>query len=176
MEIGPCKDDMASILGVCIVIVLCEGGLLFASKFDSFILIGILLLNIVLCVVLIRDSLYLYRTVTLGRDGCTFSIGKLSKTYNWCDLWVQLYGDKNFHFYDADLSGPGILICPKSLEYRERIPCMTFCRYRKPFSSVYIRFRSSADENRVIYGKVVYYGYTAEQKTIMDYLKSIDIF
>ena len=145
------------------------------SKFDLFFIIGILLLNILLCVVLIRDSVYLYRTVKLEHDGCTFSVGKISKKYSWCDLKVQLCGNKSFKFYDADVSGPGVLICPKSVEYSGRIPCMTFCRSRKPFSSVYIRFKSAEDEKRVIYGKVVYYGYTAEQGAILDYLKTIDI-
>ena len=175
MEIKPCKDGVISILAVYLVIFLCELGLLFASKFNLLFVIGILLLNMVLCFVLIRDLIYLYRTITLGSKGCTFSVGKWSKRYAWCDLKVQLCGDKHFKFNDAEISGPGVLICPKAMKYSGRIPYMTSCRYKKPFSSVYIRFKSSVDENKVIYGKVVYYGYTAEQEAIMDYLKSIDI-
>lgn len=164
-----------SLLGVYIVVVFCEVGLLFASKFDSLFVIGILLLNIVLCVVLIRDSVYLYRTVKLECEGCTFSFGKFSRRYNWCDLKVQLCGDKTFKFHDADISGPGIMIYPKTEEYNGRIPCMTFCRCRKPFSSVYIRFKSAVDEKHFTAGKVVYYGYTAEQETIIEYLKTLHI-
>ena len=175
MELRPCKDDILSLLGVYIVVALCEVFLLFVSEFNIFFVIGILLLDIVLCVVLVWNSIYLCRTVLLEREGCTFSFGKMSKKYNWHELKVQLCEDKNFSFYDSDISGPGILICPKLLKCGGRIPYMTFCRYRKPFSSVYIRFKSSVDEKRVIYSKVVYYGYTAEQETIMAYLKSIDI-
>ena len=175
MELRPCKDDILSLLGVYIVVALCEVFLLIVSEFNIFFVIGILLLDIVLCVVLVWNSIYLCRTVLLEREGCTFSFGKMSKKYNWHELKVQLCEDKNFSFYDSDISGPGILICPKLLKCGGRIPYMTFCRYRKPFSSVYIRFKSSVDEKRVIYSKVVYYGYTAEQETIMTYLESIDI-
>ena len=52
---------------------------------------------------------------------------------------------------------------------------MTFCRYKKPFTSVYIRFKSAEDEKKIIYGKVVYYGYIAEREVLMDYLQSIDV-
>ena len=175
MELRPCKDDILSLLGVYIVVALCEVFLLFVSELNIFFVIGILLLDIVLCVVLVWNSIYLCRTVLLEREGCTFSFGKMSKKYNWHELKVQLCEDKNFSFYDSDISGPGILIYPKPLEYRNRIPCATFCRCRRPFSSVYIRFKSSVDEKKVIYGKVVYYGYTAEQESIIDYLKSIHI-
>ena len=175
MEIRACKDDILSLLGLYIVVALCEVFLLFVSEFNIFCIIGMLLLDIVLCIALIRDFVYLCRTVTLTREGCTFHLGKLSQKYNWCDLKVQICENKHFKFYDSDISGPGILICPKSLKYSSRIPCMTFCRYQKPFSSVYIRFLSSVDEKKIVFGKVVYYGYTAQQEVIMDYLKSIDI-
>ena len=175
MELRPCKDDIFSLLGVYIVVALCEIFLLFVCEFDLFFIIIILLLNIVLLIVLIRDSVYFLRTVRLECDGCTFFFGKHSRKYIWNDLKVELHRDKNHIFYDADISGPGILIYPKPLEYRNRIPCATFCRCKRPFSSVYIRFKSSVDEKKVIYGKVVYYGYTAEQESIMDYLKSIHI-
>ena len=175
MELRPCKDDIRSLLGVYIVVALCEAIFLFVSEFNIFLFIGILILDMVLCVVLVWDSVYLCRTVLLERDGCTFSFGKISKKYNWNELKVQLCEDKNISFYASDISGSGVLIFPNSLKYSSRIPGMTFCRYRKPFSSVYIRFRSSVDEKRVIYGKVAYYGYTAEQKAIMSYLKSMDI-
>lgn len=175
MEMHPCKDDVGAIIGVYIVVALCEIGLLLVSEFESFFVIMILLVNIVLGIVLIRDLFYLYRTITIEREGCTFSMGKWSKNYNWCDLEVQLCEDKHYKFYGADISGPGILISPKSLKCSNKIPYMTFCRYKKPFTSVYIRFKSSVDEKRLIYGKVVYFGYTAEQEKIMDYLKSIDI-
>lgn len=175
MEIRPCKDDILSLLGAYFVVALGQVFLLFVSDFNIFCVIGILLLDIVLCIVLVRDSIYLCRTVLLEREGCTFSFGKKSKKYKWHELKVQLCEEKSFSFYDADISGPGILICPKILKCVGKIPYMTFCRYRKPFSSVYIRFKSSVDEKRVIYGKVAYYGYTAEKETIMNYLKSIDI-
>ena len=80
-----------------------------------------------------------------------------------------------FKFYDADISGPGILISPKSMKCSNKIPYMTSCRYKKPFTSVYIRFKSAEDEKKIIYGKVVYYGYIAEREVLMDYLQSIDV-
>lgn len=175
MEMHPCKDDVGSIVGVYIVVALCEIGLLLVSEFESFFVIIILLVNVVLAIVFIRDLLYLYRTITIERERCTFSIGKWTRSYNWCELNVQLCEDKHYKFYDADISGPGILISPKSLKCSNKIPYMTFCRYKKPLTSVYIRFKSSVDEKRLIYGKVVYYGYTAEQDKILDYLKSIYI-
>ena len=175
MQIKPCKDDVGSIIGFYIVVALCEIGLLFVSEFESFFVIMILIVNAVLSVGLIRDLFYLYRTITIEREGCTFSIGKWSKSYNWCDLKVQLCEDIHFKFYDADISGPGILICPKSLKCSNKIPYMTFCRYKKPFTSVYIRFKSTEDERKIIYGKVVYYGYIAERELLMDYLQSIDV-
>ena len=176
MQIKPCKDDVGSIIGVYIVVALCEIGLLFVSEFESFFVIMILLVNVVLGVVLIRDLFYLYRTITIEREGCTFSIGKWSKSYNWCDLKVQLCEDKHFKFYGGDISGPGILICPKSLKHSNKIPYMTFCRYKKPLTSVYIRFKSSVDEKKIIYGKVVYYGYIAEREMLVNYLQSINVF
>ena len=175
MQIKPCKDDVGSIIGVYIVIALCEIGLLFVCEFELFFVIMILMLNVVLSAVLIRDLIYLYRAITIEREGCTFSIGKWSKSYRWCDLMVKLCEEKHFKFYGSDISGPGILICPKSMKHSNRIPYMTFCRYRKPFSSVYIRFKSADDERKIIYGKVVYYGYIAERKLLMDYLQSIDV-
>ena len=175
MQIKPCKDDVDSIIGIYIVVVLCEIGLLFASEFESFFIIMVLLVNIVLGVVLIRDLFYLYRTITIEYKGCTFSIGKWSKSYNWCDLKVQLCEDKNFKFYDADISGAGILISPKSMKCSNKIPYMTSCRYKKPLTSVYIRFKSVEDEKKTIYGKIVYYGYVAERETIVNYLQTMDI-
>ena len=175
MQIKPCRDDVGSIIGTYIVIVLCEIGLLFVCEFELFFVIMILIVNVVLSIVLIRDLLYLYRTITIEREGCTFSIGKYAKSYNWCDLNVQLCEAKPFKFYDSDISGPGILICPKSMKYSNKIPYMTSCRYKKPFTSVYIRFKSAEDEKKIIYGKVVYYGYIAERELLMDYLQSIDV-
>ena len=173
MQIKPCKDDVGSIIGVYIVIALCEIGLLFVCEFELFFVIMILIVNVVLSIVLIKDLLYLYRTITIEHIGCTFSIGKWSKSYKWCDLKVQLCEDKHFKFHDGDISGPGILISPKSMKCSNKIPYMTSCRYKKPLTSVYIRFKSTADERK--YGKVVYYGYVAEQETIVNYLKSMDV-
>ena len=175
MQIKPCKDDVASIIGVCIVIALCEIVVLFVSEFESFFVIMILLVSVVLSVILIRDLFYLYRTITIKREGCTFSIGKWSKSYSWCDLKVQLCEDKHFKFYDADISGPGILICPKSLKPNNKIPYMTSCRYKKPLTSVYIRFESAEDERKIAYGKVVYYGYIAAREMLVNYLQSINV-
>ena len=60
MELRPCKDDIFSLLGVYIVVALCEIFLLFVCEFDLFFIIIILLLNIVLLIVLIRDSVYFF--------------------------------------------------------------------------------------------------------------------
>ena len=79
MQIKPCKDDVGSIIGVYIVVALCEIGLLFVSEFESFFVIMILIVNAVLSVVLIRDLFYLYRTITIEHEGCTFSIGNGQK-------------------------------------------------------------------------------------------------
>ena len=175
MEIKPCKNDVISLLGIYLVATLCEIVFLFATQFDLFFVVVFLLLNIVLIILFMRDFVYLYRTIKIEREGCTFSFGKWSRTFIWSELNVQLCGDKQFNFYDSDISGPGILIYPKSLKCSNRIPYMTSCRYKKPFSSVYIRFRSSEDESKVNYGKLVYYGYSAERETLMDYLQSIDM-
>ena len=175
MEIKPCKDDIGSLIGAYVVVTLCEVFWLFLSEFNTFFVVLIILLGIALYAGLIRDTVYLCRTVSLDSDGCTFSLGKQSKKYGWHESTVQLCGDKDFSSYDSDVSGAGILICPKSVEYSGRVPYMTFCRRRKPFSSVYIRFTSSVDERKITTGKAIYYGYTSERETVTDHLKSIGV-
>ena len=175
MEIKPCKDDTHSLLGVCLVVVLCEIVLLYIRRFEPIFVIAALLVNTVLGIGQLRDLVYLYRTISIDSEGCTFSFRKWSKRYGWADLKVQLCEEKHFRFYDSDISGPGILICPKSLNCTGKIPYMTFCRYKSPFSSVYIRYKTPEDERKTIHGKNVYYGYTAEREMLTDYLQSIDV-
>lgn len=171
MEIKPCEEDRISVIGIWIAIIVIEIAVILISKFHAFFVLGIVLLDAVLCISSIRDFVYLSRTVLLDREGCTFSLWRFRKTYQWDSLKVQLCDDRHFTFSDSDVSGPGLLICPKTANYDHKIAPMTFCRKKHPFSSVYLRFETAKDKHPTVTGKIVYYGYTADKAEILNFLR-----
>ena len=171
MEIKPCAEDRISVIGIWIAIIVIEIAVILVSKFHALFVIGIVLLDAVLCISAIRDFIYLSRTVQLDREGCTFSLWRFRKTYQWDSLKVQLCDDRHFTFSDSDVSGPGLLICPKTANYDHKIAAMTFCRKKHPFSSVYLRFETAKDKHPTVTGKIVYYGYTADKAEILNFLR-----
>lgn len=175
MVIKPCKDDLISLLAIWPVIILCEILVAVTSSFDQLFIGGMMVLNICLAISSVRDFLYLSRTIFIDQDGCTISVCGYSKKYDWDSLKVQICDEKSFIFSDSDTAGPGLLIGPKTLLTNKIIAPMTYCRYRHPFSSVYIRYRTPKDDQRKVTGKTVYHGYTEERDTILDYLDSIGI-
>lgn len=160
MKIKPCEDDIISIVAIWPVIIIAEVIFNVAGGRDRFFVIGIVLLDFLLGICSIRNLIYFSRTIELGQEGCTFSVWKFHKKYQWNDLTVQLCDDRNFAFRDSDKRGPGLLIRPKTARYRHKMAGMTYCRIMHPFSSVYLRFRSDDAAHKIITGKIVYDGYT----------------
>lgn len=175
MVIYPCKDDLISLLAIWPVIILCELFVVVTSGFVPLFIGGIMVLNICLASFSVRDFVYLSRIIFLEQDGCTISVCGYSKKYDWDSLKVQICDEQSFKFSDSDTTGPGLLIGPKTMLTSKRIATMTFCRYRYPFSSVYIRFCAPKDDQRKLTGKTVYHGYTEDRVIILDYLDSIGI-
>lgn len=170
MEIKPCEDDIISVIAIWPVILICELLFLYGSCWGSFWVMGIISLDVLLSIFSIRDWLYLSRTIRFGQDGCTFSIGRFSKTYPWECLCVKNCDDSNFMFADSDVCGPGILICPKEWKVSSKMGAMTFCRTMHPLSSVYIRFVTQQNVRHGITGKIQYQGHTAEKEAILQYI------
>lgn len=170
MEIKPYVDDIISVIAIWPVIIVIESLVIFVSELNSCFIIGIILLNVLLCFSSIRDFLYLSRTIIIDREGCTFSVWRFNKKYKWSSLKVQLCDDSNFVFSDSDVSGPGLLIYPLSAKYNKKISPMTYCRRKYPFSSVYLRFETTQNKQPTVTGKIVYYGYTAGRQEVLDYL------
>ena len=138
---------------------------------ETFYIVGIVLLDTLLCICSVRDLVYFARTIEFKQDGCAISIWKFKKTYRWCDLTVQLCDDSDFAFRDSDKRGPGMMIRPKSANYGRKLAGMTYCRIMHPFSSVYLRFESAKDEHRTITGKIVYYGYNITKEDALKYFR-----
>lgn len=175
MVIKPCKDDLISLLAIWPVIILCEILVAVTSGFNLMLISGIMILNVWLAISSVRDFVYLSRIICLDQSGCTFRVRGYSKQYSWDQLKVQICDENTIKFTDSDTMGPGLLIGPKTMLTSKRIAPMTYCRYRYPFSSVYIRFSAHKDDQRKVTGKIVYYGYTEDRDIIMDHLKSIGI-
>ena len=175
MVINPCKDDLISLLAIWPVIILCEILVAVTSGFNLMLISGIMILNVCLAISSVRDFVYLSRIICLDQSGCTFRVRGYSKQYSWDQLKVQICDENTIKFTDSDTMGPGLQIGPKTMLTSKRIAPMTYCRYRHPFSSVYIRYRTPKDDQRKVTGKTVYHGYTEERDTILDYLDSIGI-
>lgn len=170
MKISPCEDDIISVVAIWPVIIVAEVIFLATGERSTFFIVGIVLLDFLLGICSVRDLIYFSRTIELGQEGCTFSVWKFHKKYQWNDLTVQLCDDRNFAFRDSDKSGPGLLICPKAAKYCRKMAGMTYCRIMHPFSSVYLRFRSDDAAHKTITGKIVYDGYTIEKEKALEYL------
>jgi len=175
MKIKPCTEDVVSDLSIWIVIVLCELFVLLFSRWNQIVIWGILAMNGVLIGCSVRDIVYFARTINLNCEGCVFSLWGFERRYQWSDVDIHLCREKDFQYSDSEVRGPGLLICPKSAKYSSRMSAMTYCRYFHPFSSVYLRFRSSKDIQPIITGKIVYYGYIVEEKAIVDFLVTCGI-
>ena len=175
MELKSCTDDIVSIIAIWPVIIICELILLFITHFNVLLGCLFLLLDIVLCFFSVRDFVYFSRTVKFDFDGCTISLWKLQKRYPWSMLNIKLCEDRSFLFSDSDVNGPGILICPKEINYDPKTAPMTYCRKKYPFSSIYLRFESTKDKQKTIPGKTVCYGYALEQKKALDFFANAGI-
>ena len=175
MVIKPCEDDLISLFAIWPVIILCEVFAAVAGSFNPLFIGGMIVLDICLGISSLRDYVYLGRTIYIDREGCTFRVLGYSKKYNWDSLNVQICHADTFRFSDSDIAGPGLLIGPKAMRNSKHIAPMTYCRYRHPFSSVYIRYRTPKDDLRKVTGKTVYSGFTEDRRILQEVLASAGI-
>ena len=175
MELKPCTNDIISVIAIWPIIIICELIFLLIINFDVYFVCLFLFLDFGLCFFSVRDLVYFSRRVTFDSDGCTISLWKLHKKYPWNTLKIQLCEDRSFLFSASDVNGPGILICPKEINYNSKIAPMTYCRNWHPFSSIYLRFESTKDTKKTTTGKTVYFGYVLEQKIVLDFFANVEI-
>ena len=175
MELKPCTNDIISVIAIWPIIIICELIFLFIIHFNILFFCLFLFLDIVLCFFSVRDLVYFSRKVKFDSNGCTISLWKLHKMYPWSTLKIQLCEDRSFLFSDSDFNGPGILLCPKEINYNLKTAPMTYCRNCHPFSSIYLRFESTKDTKKTITGKIVYFGYVLEQKKALDFFANVGI-
>ncbi len=179
MEFKPCKEDSAADFGVvlCAFIwpiafyIVCD----WEWPFKQIYIIAVLPIELFLLIDAARNFVYFTRTIVLDCKGCTFSFLGFQRNYKWSDLNVCLCENTHqFNFYDESM-GPGVLLCPKEAKCPRKKPAMAFCRHSHPFSSVFLRYKTLEDDERITTGKVHYYGYSVEKNALLDYLKSIDV-
>lgn len=173
MTLRPCTDDLISLFAIYPVILLCEGFLAWVCDWNTALVIGLLLLNLLLLLNSLRDALYFARTITLNKEGFTVSLLSYQKTYPWTDLTLTLCDHYGSRFHDSDRPGRGILILPKSHTPAKRLSPMTACRWFHPCKSIFLRFQSSPAPASS--GKVMYEGYIVREEEILDFLLSIEV-
>lgn len=173
MVLKPCVDDLLSIFGTWIVVILCELFCCTAMNGNGWFLYGILILNILLIFASAKDCLYFGRVITLSSNGAEVSFLRYRKHYAWQDVEIHFYNPLRTHYFDSEEPSSGIVIMFHGQYNIGKKAPMTFCRYHHPFSSVFIRFDSDKNRKTIIYGKTVYKGYLASKSEIIDYLTSV---
>lgn len=89
MKVKPCEDDIISVIAIWPVIIIAEVLFIMTGSRETFYIVGIVLLDTLLCICSVRDLVYFARTIEFKQDGCAISIWKFKKTYRWCDLTIQ---------------------------------------------------------------------------------------
>lgn len=176
MKIGPCRKEMFSDLLFCPFLTVAAGLACAKWHWNFYVTASLVVLMLVVFGNAVMSYLYLGREIILSTDSCTFSFWGYQHICDWKNVKVLLCTpDKKS--ISNDILGPGIVIYDAALEIPSKKLTPSFCRTHHPIKSVFIRFRSKADEKRNTWEapRSATYGYVVEKEEILGYLKSIGV-
>ena len=177
MRINPCKEERLKSVLILPFFVACS---VYICSLWEWNRLSVAVYAFLICIATIesvKNYIYWGRTIFLDPMGCEFLLLGFRKFYKWGELNVQFCANKSHFSLYCDVSGPGIIICKNTLKVPATKFTPSFCRVHYPFSSVFIRFRSKADEKRNTWEapRSATYGYVVEKEEILGYLKSIGV-
>lgn len=173
MKIEPCTDDLISIFAIWPVIILCEIGVGISFAWNSLVLWLIILMDCILLIHSMKEYAYFGRTIIFGQEGVVFTLLGFEKRYEWDRIRVTLCNNDGLLFHDSETGGAGVLLTLRDEKLPKKTAAMTYCRYRHPLTSVFLRFQNSKEEDIVVTGKVIYRGYVVEKSRVLNFLTHI---
>lgn len=175
MKFTPCQEDTRIVFFGSFLSLSAELFLIYACKWNPFAICAMILLDVVLAPIMVRDYMYFSRTVLFDQEGCDFRAFGRRQKIGWEALDVLLFERDSSFLNDGDILGPGILIVPKGKTYTGFLSPMTFCRRKFPINSVFLRFFTDKDPKPWDTARTVYSGYTVEKEELTAYLDHIGV-
>ena len=174
MQISNCIDDFRELLVFLFVAIVAEVFLCFVLSWSDIVIIACVLLDVLLAISYGIDWLYLSRTIILDENGCSFISNGGAKRFAWEEIYLQHVENSSFLFGDCEIPGEGIILSDKPISKPEYLGAMTYCRFTNPRTSVFIRFESSSNCQKIkrAAAKFVYQGFTAEKKDILQFVRT----
>jgi len=170
MRIPKCIDDLRETLVYFIIFLLSE--ITLYHFLDGVLaMLALFLLFVAVFIGVATEYLYFGRNITIDSDGCTFSLGKYTKTYKWSQMSVIYCENNSFQFGDCESPAPGIILSGTPIRKPQKIAAMTYCRFKHPLTTVFLRFQNDTDVP--LTGKRIYRGYLVDKERIMCLLKEV---
>ena len=174
MEIETCNDDLQKSIFYAFLAVIAQVFLLAILSWHKIAIIGCVVLSIILGLSLFLDYLYFSRKIMLDASGCAFVSKRTTRKYTWEELYVQHTENPPYLIQDGEISGEGVIVSCFPIPKTLGVGAMTYCRYKHPSASVFIRFISPDEADKIIQkaGKLIYRGYIADKDQLLAFLKT----